>query len=362
MTTLNDLFREYLSRIEPSSLAVTRAKSAHEPLRDDLIKDEVYGKYVHKTLLSGSYGRDTAILGIKDVDVIIETSFTRQDLQDMAKNGETEQVCLLRLTQEAIARTGRSARTKKNRRSIQITLPEEINDVDETLPELTMDIVPVLAEFGEDIEPMTIADKDLGEWFTTFPVSQLQHSEDRNQRSAWLVDRHLYKPLVKMFKAWKVVHYDGKKTPKGFILECLTASYHNPHSTCWVNTVRDLFTNVVSSLDPDIITEIPNVADVSNSSLAIIPIAKTLDEAKDVLSTIREHLELIEQAIEESETDLDKGARTLRLVFGGTNDEITFPLPSDVDDKGSGGKRGKGPNPLITNSSKSNVREAPAFG
>jgi len=362
MTTLNDLFAEYLSRIEPSCLAVKRAKNAHEPLRNDLEKDEVYGKYIYKTLLSGSYGRDTAIFGIKDVDVIIETSFTKQDLRDFAKDEETEQECLLRLTQEAIRRTGRSARTRKNRRSVQVTLPEEVNDIGETLSELTMDVVPVLAEYGKDIEPMTIADKDLSEWFTTFPISQLQDSESRNQRSAWLIDRHLYKPLVKMFKAWKKVHYDGKKTPKGFVLECLTASYHNSYSTSWVNAVRDLFASIVSSLDPDNITEIPNVSDVSNSSHAMIPVAKTLDEARDVLLTIQEHLEIIEQAIEETETDLDKAARTLRLVFGSTKDEITFPLPSDLDDKGNGGKRDKGPNPLIPNNSKSNVREAPAFG
>ena len=165
MSTLDDLFRQYLSSIEPSALAVSRAQAAHGPLREDLEKDATYGAYLCKTLLSGSYGRGTSILYIKDVDVIIETTFTSKDLQDKKRQDETEQGCLLRLTQEAIKRTGRDAGTRKARRSVHVELPEEVNDIGQTAPALTMDIVPVLLQSGEDKDPMTIADCELKGWF-----------------------------------------------------------------------------------------------------------------------------------------------------------------------------------------------------
>ena len=188
MTTLNDLFKEYLHRIEPQKAAVKRAKEAHGPLRDDLCDDEKYGPFVIKTLLSGSYGRSTALLGIKDVDVIIETTFTEQDLTERKKGDETLQHCLLRLTTEAIDRTGRAANTKSNRRSIQVELPAEINEIGEELPELTLDIVPVRAIYGEDAEPMKIADRELKDWFDTYPVSQLEDSVGRNSANTELRD------------------------------------------------------------------------------------------------------------------------------------------------------------------------------
>lgn len=361
MATLDDLFKEYLCRIEPLEKAVKRAVNAHKPLREDLEKDSVYGPFVVRTILSGSYGRDTAIFWIKDVDVIIQTSFTINDLRERCREGETEQLCLLRLTQEAIRRTGRAARTRKARRSIHVTLPEETNEKGELVPELTMDIVPVLVPFDKDSDPMTIADKDLEGWYTTYPNTQLKDSEERNQQSAILVDRHSYKPLVKIFKAWKKVHFGGAKTPKGFVLECMTAQYHNPDASRWVEAVRDLWQNICDTWpDPDALSgDPPTVPDISNLAPEPIAIAKTLDEAKGVLSKIHRHLALVNQAIEEAETDITKSAKTLRRVFGQDCDDICFPLPDDLD--GGNSRTSTKSSPFIRKS-QSDVREAPPFG
>jgi len=62
MATLDDLFTKYLCHIEPSEEAVKRAVDAHEPLREDLKKDSSFGPFIVRTLLSGSYGRNTATL------------------------------------------------------------------------------------------------------------------------------------------------------------------------------------------------------------------------------------------------------------------------------------------------------------
>lgn len=365
MATLDDLFEQYLSAtppsIEPPSAAVKRAVAAHKDLREDLEKDEKYGPYVARSFLSGSYGRHTAIRYIKDVDVIIQTTFTKEYLAENKRKSETEQEYLLRLTKEAIKRTGRAAGTRTARRSIYVKLPAEINDMgEEEVPELTMDIVPVLIQTKKEKDPMWIADKELCDWFDTYPVTQLDDSEARNGRSAKISGRHCYKPLVKMFKAWKKVHFRSTKTPKGFVLECLTAKYHNPKAKHWVEAVRDLFQNICDEWpNPDELGVVPKVPDISDSSPHLISIAKKVEGAQKVLRKIHKHLALVEQAIEEAESDLMKSAKTLQRVFGKDCDLICFPLPEEDEDKNSESSKRSSP---FAARSKSDVREAPRFG
>lgn len=362
MVSLNDLFAEYLKRIEPPPTAVKRAQSAHQPMRDDLAKDDSYGPFIEKTLLSGSYGRDTAIFFIKDVDVIIQTTFNYSSLQEKKRDDESEQECLLRLTQEAIKRTGRDARTRKARRSIHVKLPEEINALGENVPELTMDIVPILLQAGCDQDPMKIADRELVQWCDTYPITQLEDSRKRNEKAKNISGRHSYKPLVKIFKAWKSIHFRTAKTPKGFILECLTAKYHNPDAAQWADAVRDLWQNICNDYpDPDNVTVIPEVPDISDASPSLIPIAKTVEEAQGVLKKIHSHLALVNQAIEEASSDLDKSANTLKRVFGQDCEELCFPMPDDIDDPSNGGGNKRGPSPFVGPSNK-DIREAPEFG
>ena len=331
MESLDTLFTDYLKDcVMPFAKAVKRAKAAHSDLRDDLESDEKIGESIVRTLLSGSYGRDTAIRAIKDVDIVVQLNLSLADLQSLAKKDETAQECLLRLLQEAILRTGRAARTRKARRSVHVTLPEEINGMGEDLPELTLDIVPVLIQIEKDTDPMLIADKDLLGWYDTYPNTQLKDSEQRNSQSSTLNGYQSYKSLVKIMKAWKVVHFGGAKTPKGFILECLTSAYHNPKAEHWIDAVHDLFQNIYLQWpNPEMLSVPPSVQDISNQNPTLIPIAKTVEDAKRILEKMHKHLALIKQAIEEAETDTYKGAKTLQRVFGSDADSICFPLPKE---------------------------------
>jgi hypothetical protein len=273
------------------------------------------------------------------------------------RDDETVQKCLLRLTQEAIRRTGRTAYTRKARRSIHVKLPREEDDP-EDVPELTMDIVPVMVQWGEGIDPMTIADHELSAWYDTYPETQLSDSVKRNQASSYIGDRHLYKPLVKMFRAWKRVHFFSKKTPKGFVLECMTAQYHKPYAEHWIDAVHDLFGNISAAYpNPDNLQVIPEVRDISNSAPKLIPIAKTVDEAKQVLRKIHAHHALIGEAKAKQHEGLYEAAKILQQVFGEDCDDICFPLPKK--DKGEGGF---GPNMFMRPTSQSRVEEAPDFG
>jgi hypothetical protein len=68
-----------------------------------------------------------------------------------------------------------------------------------------------------------------------------------------------------------------------------------------------------------------------------------LDRAKYIVKKMRRHLELIDQAIEEAESDLFTATKTVQLVFGSDPDEICFPLPESEEARPSdsgGGRNG----------------------
>ncbi len=340
MTTLNDLFIEYLASIQPYSKAVERAQLAHTCLREDLEGDESLGAHMLNSLLSGSYGRSTAIKGIKDVDVVIPFNYSFEELSKLCQSNETTQHCLLRLVREAIERSGRLVESSTiRRRSILVKLTDAVNGVADDEPDLTLDIVPVIpqiyksGELDQYTDPLWIADKDLDQWLSTYPNSQLSDSESRNEESSYLVDRHHYKPLVKIMKAWKKVHFGSQKTPKGFFLECMVAEFHNPDAESWILALRDMLKNACDTWgNPEYFIASPTVADISKSSANRIPLVKVekpedLDRAKNIVKKMRRHLELIEQAIDEADSDLNKAARTLELVLGSDPDDIVFPLP-----------------------------------
>ena len=68
---LNSYFRGLLASIEPDPDSVTIAKTSHETLRSLLQKDDEVSLADPDSYLAGSYGRDTAIKDIKDVDIIL---------------------------------------------------------------------------------------------------------------------------------------------------------------------------------------------------------------------------------------------------------------------------------------------------
>ena len=119
--------------------------------------------------------------------------------------------------------------------------------------------------------------------------------------------------------------------------------------------------NICNSLPaPDLLDDsspIPDVHDIANCAPCRIPIAKSIDEAKRVLSRFHSQLALIEQALEEAETDLSKSSKTWRRVFGEPGQEVVFPLPEDLDGQ-ENGKSAR--SPFAT--PKSKVQEAYPFG
>src|SRR5687767_4854969 len=75
MAKLDTLFETFLSNVNPSPKMVEYAHSAHDPVRKFLESDEGLGKFIEGSFLYGSYKRRTAVGNIKDVDVVLLTTF-----------------------------------------------------------------------------------------------------------------------------------------------------------------------------------------------------------------------------------------------------------------------------------------------
>jgi len=67
-------FSKFLSNIEPTYYQKSEASTGHETPRSRLRVDEDYREFFQDSFLSGSYGRDTAVRPINDVDVIVITN------------------------------------------------------------------------------------------------------------------------------------------------------------------------------------------------------------------------------------------------------------------------------------------------
>jgi len=71
MATLNDLFDQFLTKIEPDKDTRDVAINAHEPVRKWLAAHSTFGRVHVDTFLAGSYRRRTSVTPIKDVDIVV---------------------------------------------------------------------------------------------------------------------------------------------------------------------------------------------------------------------------------------------------------------------------------------------------
>src|SRR4030066_843010 len=148
MTKLNSLFEQFLSKTEPDKKAIKYAHSAHEPVRDFLEDDEDFGEYFEDSFLYGSYKRHTAVGDIKDIDIVVLTSFDPDNEEDTPQK-------VLRQLKSALARYYKDPENPEyQRRSIRINRPLPNKNT-----ELTLDIIPASAVSGND-EPLKVPDQE----------------------------------------------------------------------------------------------------------------------------------------------------------------------------------------------------------
>jgi hypothetical protein len=227
-------FKSLLSVIEPGTQHVKDAKAAHEKVREELEADEE-SKEAHKdTFLSGSYARSTAILDIKDVDVIclldIDHTITSPDL-------------VLAWVHSILARLYKE--TKRQGRSVRVTAAKSV----------WLDIVPGVPMSTND-GPIRIPDRDAHEWVATHPKGQVAAEVSQNKAT-----NGYYVQVVKLMKYWRDSLPTESSRAKSYILESLvhrTIGYPTSHATGVVNVLEGIERTYGSFRNTNSVPSIPD--------------------------------------------------------------------------------------------------------
>lgn len=284
MSKLESQFKDFLSNIEPGSKAIMYAQKAHEPLRDYLSKDKEFGEYFVASFLYGSYRRRTAVGNIKDVDIVILTSFSEKDKPND----------VLKKLKSALARYYNDPENPEyQRRSIRINDPLPDSDT-----EMTLDVIPAII-ITDDETPLKVPDREVGAWVWTHPKGHIKHTSDLNKDD---VSDGRFVPLVKIVKWWwkhqcEVNQPDIERPkPKGFWLECMvgenfdsTKKDYASHFVALLQKVYDKYKDedgVPELYDPGLKNEKIKTGMTNNEFSKFIKILKSsLDLAIDALNT-----------------------------------------------------------------------------
>lgn len=310
MATLNSYFDELLSNIEPDPKAKEYAQYAHNPIREHLEKDEEFQRYFENSFLYGSYRRYTAVGDLKDVDIVVLTSFTRGD----------EPKTVLRKLKKALNNYYQdSDGLAYQRRSIRVDYPLG----DEAKTTLTLDVIPAIALNGED-NPLIVPDRELGYWIESHPKGHIKHSSVLNSED---VSKGKYVPLVKMMKWWwkyqcQIKQPDVERPkPKGFWIECLTGENFDPKAETWADHFITTLKNVRDKYQYS--NQVPELRDPGLESQTV-KTSMTFEDFKFFRETLNESLKTAEKAY--AEQDLVTSSEFWREIFGDK-----FPL-SEADD------------------------------
>lgn len=281
-------FEGLLSRIEPSAAHVSRAKKAHEVLRNRLEEDEEVGKAHRATYLAGSYARHTAIHDIKDVDVICVL-----DLD----SDQTEPIVVLRWLEAALLRYYDDVRLQG--RSIGVTTPEGF----------CLDIVPGSAERAVD-GPLWIPDREAKLWVSSHPKGQIEFATERNAAT----DGY-YVQAVKLMKHWRDLLPVAAARPKSYVLETLVAETLGTvppasHAAVVVKVLEGIWSRYRAWVGTSTVPKIPD------PGYPAVSVSKRWEPAEfdAFMSRVRTAAVAARQAREE--TDHAKSVAAWRRLFG----------------------------------------------
>jgi len=218
MMTVYEAFDKFRRRLELTETEQADATSKHTSL-SDFVKSKFE---IDKTLLTGSYARDTKTKPLSDVDIFCI-------FKDNAKKyrWERPEKVLSDFEKELASEYG-SDKVKIRRRSVMVTLDDEpIDDSSEEV--LSFDIVPAYT-LNQDFE---IPDFELGTWIKTNPFVHASKATEANKNytAKW-------KPLVKMIKTWN--RNAGKPVSPSFLLEVMALQIIVPPAPSAINYPYEL--------------------------------------------------------------------------------------------------------------------------
>ena len=234
---LPSYFNDMLSEIRPSQELLEECVRAHSELREFLLSDPDLKDIIVTTFLQGSYRRSTLIRpaeGSKpDVDVVVVTN-----LDPNSRTPAEVQNIFCRVLDKHpdyrgnYQRQGRSIGLSHGPVNLDLVITAAPSEVFKGILKsesfgvaLTVEADPAWmlrrdqASGRQDwkSEPLLIPDRDANRWEETDPISQIEWTHDKNQRT----NGH-YVNVVKAIKWWWAQNSSGEKgTPKGYLIERL---------------------------------------------------------------------------------------------------------------------------------------------
>lgn len=201
-TALDPILRDILAGIEPTATQKDGAQRSHNYLRDLLNTGHMAAR-IHRSYLSGSYARDTAIRPLDDVDIIFEIDPApwSRGIAFFEPTPEPERV--LESFAAAIRRRYPVSSVHGQRRSVRL----ELNHLD-------IDVVPAIPE-RSDPALIRVADRGSGEWIKSSPQRHSENATRINKKHGGK-----FKPLVKLLKFWNSNLPDTVRC-KSFLIETI---------------------------------------------------------------------------------------------------------------------------------------------
>lgn len=196
MPPLPGHFKTLLNNIEPSPENKTLAKDLPGDVRD-WFKESDLDTVTPHTRLIGSYSRSTAILDIKDIDILL--------FYEPGTLERTPESVLRELKSALDDYPDATADASPQRRSIHLAFDQH---------DVHLDIVAAVAENGLD-DVLEVPDRAQAEWIESDPLGY-------GKKLSRLNDDHGGKaiPLVKLAKAWRDVQMKTRKI-KSYLLEIM---------------------------------------------------------------------------------------------------------------------------------------------
>jgi hypothetical protein len=307
METLNTQFDGALARINLSDTKVTKAKKAHEQVRDVLAADAKLQEYEVETILIGSYGRNVAIRPGHDVDV-----FTK--LHDYDEDPES----LYEAVKAPLKKEYGDRLDDSGAHALSVAFGDD---------GFAIDVVGATehATSGHWVIP---AEDGLGnrtQWDQTDPERLGELAEQRNTTPK-VNGQGAYKPIVKLVRQIRR-HHLGDARPNGLYFEM---------ETFWAfeaGVTGGSFAELLASTLEHIATQLERGAVITDPALGRqydpAPEAAEIDAAAKVF---REQANDAKTALT---MELCPAAATWRKILGQNESGWVFPLPAGCDESGN---------------------------
>lgn len=299
MSEVKKLFSEFLNAIEPDTEAKRIAAKSHIQPREFLEQDEEIGNAIEESFLYGSYRRHTATHDIKDVDIVMISTFDADN--------DTPAEILGRLHSALERCYGDANVLELNRRSVCVKnpLPDEKTD-------LTLDILPAV-EVNDGSGYLLVPDRERKDWILTNPRGHIEAISKANIQ----YDKKLV-PMIKIVKAWWWHQSESLKTtnnpkprPKSFWVENLVLNYFDPSETSWATRFVKLLEDVSAAYPAG--SDVPELPDPGMPEKNL-ETSMSKAEFGTFMATVRTSLNLALAAL--ADTDRHSSSQTWSQIFG----------------------------------------------